>query len=297
LSVLNGDYIYNGVSQTKEASVAWYEGLSVLPIELDTDKFIGKGNHDVNDIAGTTGQELTDEELYQVFIKYQKGCVTDYGYAEKAYGYYDIPNRKIRCIFVNTTDVPYILNGSTIKYNQQHKTGVSNEQVNFIANALKFTESGWGVVLISHHALQNSLILNPNNSTDDYLNPAHGGTQLLGVLTAFRNKSSYSSVVSEGDFQYNIDVDFSENASDEIIINLCGHVHADKSDTIDGILTISSMASSFVYTSYDSQGNPVSRAAKTSTETSWDVVTIDRGEKKIYCTRYGAGTDREFSYT
>ena len=38
------------------------------------------------------------------------------------------------------------------------------------------------------------------------------------------------------------------------------------------------------------------RELKTATEDAWDIITIDRENRKIYCTRFGAGADREIAY-
>ena len=258
--------------------------------------FIGKGNHDVNDINGTTSQFLTDEELYKNILKSSNCYMADYGYVEKAYGYYDIPNKKIRCIFINTSDVPFILDGDSIRYTQQSDSGVSNSQIEFISKALKFTEEGWGVVFFSHFALQNGSGINPSGNQEGYLNLSHGGTQLLGVINAYINKTNYSSNETVGDFQYDISVDYSNNKSNEVIAMISGHSHADRADVVNGIRMISTLAASFIYTSYDASGKPIGRVANSSSETSWDIFTIDRASNKIYATRYGAGEDREYSY-
>lgn len=296
MCLLNGDYIYNRVDQTKERTLGEYSTLRETLAKVKTPLFVSKGNHDVNDIAGTTDQFLTDEELYKCILKMSSDYVGDYGHLEKAYGYCDIPNKKIRCIFINTSDVPFILNGTSITYPQQDESGVGNEQINFIANALKFTETGWGVLFFSHYALQNGSGIVPSGQQAEYLNLSHGGTQLLGVIEAYRNKGTYVSNVSSGDFQYSVNVDFTDNESSEVIAMISGHSHADRTDVVNGIRMISSMASSYIYTSYDANGNPVGRVAGRESETSWDIFTIDRESRKIYAIRYGAGSDREFTY-
>ena len=241
--VFNGDYLYNGATQTRSATIAWYKQLAKTIHKLNVPFFIGKGNHDVNDIDPDGNQYLTDEELYQRFLKYSTlPYVGNYGYLEKAYGYFDIPQKKIRCIFINTVDVPFEINDDEIVYPQQSNTGISNEQLNFIADALDISDDGWGVVIFSHHALQTSDILGTTNSRR--LNPDMGGTQLLGVLNAFKNKTTYSNSTSP----YNVSADYTHNGSDEIICMISGHIHADRTDVVNGIRMITSISSSYIYT-------------------------------------------------
>lgn len=287
--MLNGDYLYNRVTETKSKVLGEYSCLADSFKRLNVPLFIGKGNHDVNDINPDSDTEyLSNEELYKAFLKYSTLRYTgEYGDIDKAYGYFDIPNQKTRYIFVNTVDVPD---------RQQANTGISNQQLNFIADALRFTDDDWGVVFISHHPLQTSDTINPGGSVANYLNPAHGGTQLLGVINAYRNNTTYSDVVSTGDYQYDISVDYSANQSNEVICMLSGHHHADRYDTVNGILMILTTSASYVYQGKDADGNVISRRHGTRTETSWDIFTIDRLNRTIYATRYGAGTNRQFTY-
>ena len=194
-----------------------------------------------------------------------------------------MPNKKIRIIFVNTVDVPFEISGGEIVYPQQHNTGISNDQLNFIANALKIDDTDWGIVFVSHHALQAGAT--GSSSTENYLDENMGGAQLLGVISAFRNKSSYIYNTTP----YNVNVDYSGNGSSEVICMINGHTHNDATDVVDGIRMISTLESSYAYSSHG-------RQIGTSSETSWDIYTIDRMNRKIYTTRYGYGSDRIFDY-
>lgn len=298
LCVLNGDYIYNGLDQTKATTLAEYKELNKVFANMKTVQWRNKGNHDNNDIASTTTNALTDEEFYKAFEKCADidAFITEYGYIQKDYGYFDIPSKKIRCICLNTVDVPYVTSGSTIVYPQQHTIGLSNTQLNFLADALKFDEAGWGVIFFSHHALQDNAVINPTSSTDVAVPDDHGGTPLMGIINAFINKTSYSYTDSTANWEYDIDVDYSDNASDEVIAMCCGHTHQDAITTVDGYVMIATTSASFVYQGYDAEGNVYSRTADTITETSWDIFTVDRINKVFYATRYGAGSDRYIAY-
>ena len=184
LCVLNGDYLDN--NNTSKATVAeWYKMLDKTFSGLSVPQWRGKGNHDANDANINTSEHLTNEDYYKYFMRNAdiNKFIMPYGKISNCYGYYDDTNKKIRFIFINTVDIP---NG----YEQQHIKGISNEQLNFVADALKFNDSEWGVVFISHHALQDNRVLNPDEHEDAYLTPEHGGIPLIGVINAFINNRS-----------------------------------------------------------------------------------------------------------
>lgn len=287
--MFNGDYIYNGVNDTRNRCISWYRKLSESVNGLQPKLFIGKGNHDVNDIVPSSGEYITDERLYNEFLnKTTLDYKSDYGYVEKAYGYYDDPHRRIRFIFINTHDTPFVLEDGAVKYPQMGY-GLSNRQLNFIADALKFTETDWGVVVFSH------MPLFPDGTGYHYPDD-RGGTQLRAILNAFKNKTSYTNSETSDFATYSISVDYSSNASSEVIALINGHTHEDRVTVVDGYTEISTVAASYIYGSYDSDHNQVSRTPDTMTETSWDIITFNRGDRTIYLTRYGWGEDRTVTY-
>lgn len=79
--------------------------------------------------------------------------------------------------------------------------------------------------------------------------------------------------------------------ADRIICCICGHVHADVSETKDGILYISTTTAGFFN---DADGN--SRTIDSENETAFDTFVIDQNNKTIYAIRYGYGNNRTFSY-
>lgn len=289
--VFNGDYLNNGSSTTKSTVLGWYKYFNKVLEGLDMIQFRGKGNHDNNDIGSDSSQYLTNEEFYQAFAKKtsMKWFKMDYGNIVRDYGYYDDVNRKIRFIFIDTVDLP---DG----YEVQHIKGISNEQLNFVANALYFSEPDWAVVFLSHHALQDNEVMNPSHSEDHYLTPEHGGTPLMGVINAFINKTEYSYTSSVTDWEYDVDVDYTNNASGEVIAMFSGHTHADAMTTVDGYVMLATTSAGISVGGYDSEGNQISKKQYTVTETSWDIITIDRKNKKVYADRYGGETSREISY-
>ena len=234
-----------------------------------------------------------NEDYYKYFMRNAdiNKFIMPYGKISNCYGYYDDTNKKIRFIFINTVDIP---NG----YEQQHIKGISNEQLNFVADALKFNDSEWGVVFISHHALQDNRVLNPDEHEDAYLTPEHGGIPLIGVINAFINNTTYSYTSSVTDWEYNVDIDYTNNASNEVIGMFSGHMHRDGSVVTDsGYAMIQTTSAGNSVGGQNEDGTPIVKKMYTITETSWDLITIDRINKKIYLDRFGGGNSREVTYT
>jgi hypothetical protein len=125
--------------------------------------------------------------------------------------------------------------------------------------------------------------------------------QFAGIVNAYCNKSTYSGSYSGGiDWAHStVDVDFTA-AKGEIIALFCGHEHwdiVDKTTLACPIISIIA-AGAPVNTANVKEGEiiPTRYPWGTDQETSFDVVTINRKEKKIYCTRVGAGASRVVYY-
>ena len=87
----------------------------------------------------------------------------------------------------------------------------------------------------------------------------------------------------------NLTYDFTGQGAMEVICFLDGHTHKDGYSQYLDVPKIPITSSLIEKTN-------TTRELKTETEDAWDIITIDRANRKIYCTRFGAGNDREFSY-
>ena len=124
----------------------------------------------------------------------------------------------------------------------------------FLENMLSGTPEGYKIVVFSHQPLSSKL------TTAPWANP-------LSLETILN--------------QY----------ADKIICCICGHIHADNSETSDGIL--------YIGTTMGGYGNDVNgnaRILNTEQETAFDTFVIDQTNRKIYAFRYGYGSDREWTY-
>ena len=298
-NVLGGDYLWNNnTGSTRERVVRDYKYLQNIFYPLKDKIFAIKGNHDDNTIAigtnfGSNVVVLPDEQWRYIGKQYEKsGVVMDATNHNKMYGYYDIPSQKIRCIFINSVDIPYnkisnpnSADGYDYEFHGQSELDISSEQYNFIRNALTFNEKGWGVVMFCHHGVVQNTIIEDSN---DILKP---------LIHAYINKTSYTGTLTDkSGVTFDSSCDFTNNKSNELIACICGHNHADNSELIDNEILLISTASSCSSQPSIINGVKLNPEYESSTETIFDIFTINRETRKIYATRYGLGNDREWNY-
>ena len=138
------------------------------------------------------------------------------------------------------------------------RTGYTLVDVNtFLASALSTLPNGYHAIIISHRKLNLNL---PSEMGAD-------GIDCTATLETYASK---------------------------IIVCINGHSHQDGSDTINGILYVSTTTAGLDgLASSDTRSN----ALGTANETAYDVFVIDQNNKKVYTIRYGYGENREWSYT
>lgn len=131
---------------------------------------------------------------------------------------------------------------------------------NALSGMLAGTPEGYNIVILSHHALSNAL-------TDPLWNSSNCACQ--SVLAPY---------------------------ADRIICCICGHNHADISETDEnGILYIC-----VTNAQIGADRNNHTSTLDTESETAFDTFVIDQTAQKIYAFRYGKGgtdADREWTYT
>lgn len=283
----NGDLITSGGK--KETVLNKLKDICSYYKNAEMQVLMIKGNHDDNGYGNEERPThvLYDTERHQnsVGVFFNQSIVYDTNNAEKSYYYYDIADYKIRIICINTCDfnLDYI---NSVWVSSFGTSGISNSQLNFIANALNFNESGWSIIVAGHHCLRRTSNMGTTNSG---INTTNNGDVLWNILKAFKTKTAYSSQASDkGFYNHNVSVNYSNNMSNDVICCLSGHTHSDKMDMVDNIRLIS------VDSGSTERGD--GRIPSSETETSIDIMTIDKTARKIYATRYGYGTDREITY-
>lgn len=238
------------------------------------------GNHDdnrgvVNDVKDAT-YFITREDWVNACDADWATVMDGSTAGVKPYYYKDFDEDKIRVIALDSLVTPFAYNASDTDW----KFGFSVEEVKWLAEeALNFSDKadkdGWGIVIFSH-----------------VIGGGYNNAEMQKIIKAFIDGTS-GSVTSNGEYEpitEAISYDFTAQGPHELICSFQGHYHADKDGSLLGkpLITVNSSLP-------DTDTDP-DRELKTATEDAWDIVTIDRTNRKIYCTRFGAGEDREFSY-
>lgn len=202
------------------------------------------------------GEKFTIGETFSAFFSGTKGVV--YNEATDGTDYYkDIPNLGIRLVYLNTQ----YLNAYVI----------SSDTVSWFTNIALDTD--YTVILFTHQALIT--------------------TQAWGA-TVPSNASSIVSAINS----------FISNGG--TLIQFFGHAHADYAfespwlaiGTTCGKFEQADTSSSGYQGITGNTGSIVSPARTTgdTTEQAWDIVIVRPSAKKVNCVRFGAGSDREFSF-
>lgn len=284
--MLGGDYLQNSSSTSKAyaTNALSYLGKLLKKINHKSPIAILKGNHDDNTMyTDAINGYVDDQTRWNLFAKeYYTSTKREVEYIEKMYGYYDIPDRKIRVFYLNTIDVNTTLDteSNSVSNNGQNTTGFSKEQLQFIVDNLKFDESGWQVVFFSHHPIKRNPFPSPMSNVG--VVSTHGGEALEQILQAFMFKSSGAVSCNVPGFEFDVSYNFMNNKSNTIIACINGHTHYDCAEYIDGINWIATRAidghSTYSYT-----------------DTSVYIV-INRRKRKLYLISNGDGEDRVIDY-
>lgn len=276
--------------------------------DYKTRSVIVKGNHDDSSINGyikegkyTLEYVMTDPQYYARCFRHNENVfniVMDEN-RDKLYFYVDLPSQQIRVIFLNVIDIPIKENeNGELVYKGQNDYGYSNDQLNWVAHdALNFEDKAhpeqWGVITVQH--ITDCPYI--PSFTDSYVNQEYNGAQMYQIFQAFRNRTTYESTRTDGDFPHSVSCDFT-NAKQELICRISGHTHKDWNITYAGVLYISTLSSgpNGVGTGTSMDGVKYDKVDGTADESAFDFFTVDKENRSIYATRYGVGIDRVFEW-
>lgn len=246
---------------------------------------IANGNHDDNSVRDCTqanqvrvpSKTIFDYQLYNYYQKFLENTNVVFGDKGKMYFYIDLPTQKVRVFVLNSIDIPYDLDGNDqLHYAGQWTYAYRNNQLNFVANSLKFTDKEnseeWSALFIHH------VSLNPDFQDIAVIN----NSALVGILNAYQTGGSFVSSNNDTDFGYDVNIDYN-GINGTIIADIAGHDHRDRQAIYNNIQCI--LTATAKYTSRESD-----------LSTSFDIFTVDTGIKKIIANRFGFGEDREFNY-
>ncbi len=249
--------------------------------------FPANGNHDDNSIwdqvikAETSTNHLSNEELYKIF--YNHLPKTGAKFDEKnpgLYYYYDDSTLKVRYIFLDTGDIPYKIDEKgKLVYTKQHTFAISQNQADwFINEALAVPDEEYDIVVVAHAF-----------AYDD--DSGSKNLKLINdILDAYKSGKEIDSKYCDGDFLVDVRTDFKSKKRGNIIACFAGHHHKDFVKYTDLGIPLIFIDCTIMY-NYETK-----RADGDKSEILFDMVTIDRDDKKIHLIRIGAGSDRIVEY-
>lgn len=285
-SCMGGDYLCNNSSTPKAEALRQQRQMRASADELanDVPTMILKGNHDDNPF-GKTENIISGDELYDVLLSYNGKFTGDAENPKAAYGYYDMPEQKLRAIYLDPIDKPYkTAADGTVTDDGENELSFGNRQINWFAHeALRLPSADWSVIVLSHIMP----IATPLMSDRPF-----GGEAMWEILCAYKNGGKYSACAEKNGARYSVECDFSGRTGDVIAV-ITGHQHCDRMQMANGIrvITAAAAASDNFGTEMCDNGRIQYKTRGSGEESAFSVFVIDRKERKIWQIRCGAGDD------
>lgn len=297
LIVSTGDSMAQDSPSTAAGVMHLYAAVKDVYAPIDKSKFLNiMGNHDgmwgtkaVNGSTVSYVKQFSKNKMYNILFKEQaldfRRHISDYG----LYYYIDNPSQKTRFIMLDNhfgADDSADSDGYAV-YNRFKNFVYGQEQLSWLCDDALQLPCGYSAVIFTH---------SPIDTNPDEI-------MLKGIIDAFNNKTSYSATVNVGGEYWgndesdeylteSISVDFADSMG-EIIAVFTGHAHKDIINTTTlscPMITITTAGGDI------RDSNAPARLVSTATETAFDVVSIDKANRVIHCTRLGAGSDRQVNY-
>lgn len=291
--LLGGDLTNEGCKEYKAECFRelrkHFEGIDYLP---------ANGNHDDGSIwdisyinAEKSTNHLIQSERYDLFYNHlpSLGAELDNDNPALYYMYNDTAS-KTRYISLDSEDVPYIMDNGKLRYSAQWIFAMSQKQIDWLINkALKFDEEGWSIVFFMHS-------MNPPKEVAAALARAKEKWYLEyvnDIADAYTKGEHINAEYYDSDFKISVNADFTNGIKADIIGFFIGDFHRDMIDyTNAGIPKIFTGNS----VTYRGGADKPERNDGDKSEMLFDVITVNKKDRKIHITRVGCGDDREAEY-
>ncbi|WP_440964079.1 BppU family phage baseplate upper protein [Pediococcus pentosaceus] len=247
------------------------------------------GNHDDNSShaksSGATGNDYLVPD--SKFIQAYRQNVNLFGEKRNGnsnYFYYDIPNKKVRVVGINDYENPNTLDSDgNLKYPRINTSVITGAQLKWLATDALNVSADTHVIVMLHCPIDGTLKDNPTEH-------CYNHDVLKQLLEAFKNGTSGTLTSSTTDFPVNVDYSFANKGT--LIGVFAGHTHTEEYRVINGINYVQNL------NSVGCAGNAEDRILyfDTKDEDSWSVIGIDTANKKVKLTKFGRGTDLDFTY-
>lgn len=274
---------------------------------LGADVFMILGNHDTddqnitsNDTDANLANQKRDVAVKESQIKeaYQTkslrfGETRD---GDSLYFYKDYPDKKVRLIGINTSDIGELTTAEGYaKYSRLGTCVIGQRQTNWIANvALMTTPADYHVVMYGH------IPLGPDKWSGTlqeagYTNQKANYDMLGYIIDAFKNGTSIHATNSiAADYPIDVTADFTQRGVGNFVAYFCGHVHHEEIidfHSFKNVLLLNSLA----WTGYNSLPG-VTREFGGAKEDAQTVISIDTASRHVNLIGFGSATDRTLTY-
>ena len=289
-ALLTGDI---GTRASYPTEAEFLESQKNIPSHLaplwGTDRLlVALGNHDGcwGDETRYYRHQLSPEHMWQTYFRNQALDSRRVFSEDGSYYYIDNIAQKTRFIVLNSHfGGEYSQDGNGWAVNNRFAVSCYGEaQLKWLANVALDMPEGYSAVISAHAPA------NIEYTVDN--------AQLIGIINAYCNRTTFSGSYTDGVDGWSnstIDVDFSD-AKGDIIAMFAGHVHGDSIDTTTMARPIITILSAGADPNEPYVSTSPTRTFGTDTETSFDIVTINKETRTIYLTRVGAGSDRVVKY-
>ena len=298
---LGGDRIFEACKEIRTKGLQEYRSHF-----RDIPYFPVNGNHDPggqwdNYVIQSTNSAncYTKQDLYNEFYNHlpnQNVVFNPDDPNNQLYYYKDDPARKLRCIFLDSSDIPQTEdeNGKMI-YNPIGYLAFSQKQIDWVANhALNMPGDDWTVLVFVHH------VIDPEQAADYEMTiQKNRHTQVMvKLLDAYNTGENMDETlyIEHSDFMLRLKYDFSKYHRAAIAGVIMGHTHSDYAKySLTGIPYIHT-ASAYADDITERTIAP-DRYDGTKEEILYDIITVCNENKTLHLTRVGAGDNRVFKYT
>ncbi len=290
---LGGDYLCNNARTSREKALSQLRELGdLLESYTQPPVMAVNGNHDCN-MFGPEENAVLPDEMYDIVMRHHRARFVCDDQAEKGmYGYYDVPEAKLRAVFLNVFDLTYrIKDGRLVPCGQPVGAALDGRQLQWVAERALALPPEWGVVFFAH----TTPLPAPFEGGCERV---FGGDALWEIICACKRGTAYTAFARCGVLSYDVHCDYTAQGPRDVIGFFCGHHHCDftwKTDGIPIIVCLSAANDNFE-THVCGDGRLHLKTRGSGEESAFSVFTVDRAARRIYCVRCGAGPDFSITY-
>ena len=299
--VVTGDYC-NGLQGRLEwwSTSEMEDALSILD-KSTVPLYTLIGNHDDNINLTTkrpavqTGINPKNAELYYLDAKeryswiigpYLEKFSPEEANPEQCYYKIDFDDYKIRIIFLDAMDCPHVFEGGYLKY----IPGLffDQNQLEWLYNTLLTTPKDFGVIVTTH---------GPFISGFERATYAQGAQMIPSIIDAFKQGTVYEhnwTYAQDASISTSFKFDFTSHGKGDFICYLAGHIHyrrANKSYFNDQLVITAPALYQADMSEMTRKGSSLDRFRDTTTINSFNLISVDRLDRKIILTSFGAFED------